>query len=163
MDAKAQETVLWSIRTQHQWTDGRSEIRLLRLWFHFQYFFSIFFAMFSVVCAPRRGRWTSDTLRTPNSMQINARAKIHCDAGEVEPGAASPHHNANVCEKRKTNLKLEQYFLQKEFFLHGSTQTLPVRRVIQGRTSSVFSAQDRVTAAGWGFTFLHQTCSKVTF
>lgn len=87
--------------------------------------------MFSVVSVPRRGRWTSDTLLESNSMQINAKTKIHCCGDEVEPGAASLHCNVNVC-KTKKNLKLEQYFL-KRFFLHCSTQTLPVRRTIQGR------------------------------
>lgn len=97
--------------------------------------------MFSAVCVPRRRHWTSDTLLKPNSMQINAKTKIHWDAGEVGPGAASPHRSINVCVKEK----LEAWTVFENILsrvLHGSSQTLPVRRMIQGRRSSLFPAQD---------------------
>lgn len=101
-DAKAQETVVWLIRTWHQWTDVlRSVFKDTSFTLNISL---VSFVMFSVVCVPRRGHWTSDTLLKPNSMQINAKTEIHCDADEVRPGAASLHHTVTVCGQKTWSL-----------------------------------------------------------
>lgn len=83
MDAKAQETMVWSIRTRHQRTDVLRSV-LNKTLVTFLRYFSIFFLCFSGVWAQKRALDLRHTTETKlNANQCKDKNPVQCGRGRA--------------------------------------------------------------------------------